>query len=197
VDFALNNNYTLKASEFAANAALHAARAKKAEHLPTLTGQITYFDNSSDSVAVDQETNERKPFSNDSDGHVFLLKLDMPLYSGGRISSQRREAYERYNASYETWIGTRRNTVQSTRSFHLAMSTDVARVNARRASIVSAQSALDATQAGYDVGTRTVVDVLEAQRILYSAMRDYANARYDYVRDMLLINPPAPTKSGN
>ena len=92
---------------------------------------------------------------------------------------------------------------------------DVARVNARRLSIVSSQSALDATTAGYEVGTRNVVDVLNAQNTLFQAIRDYANARYDYVNNLLrlkqqagllspedvyrldaeLVPPPAPTAS--
>ena len=74
-----------------------------------------------------------------------------------------------------------RNTIQNTRSLHLAVVTDVARVAARRQAIISAQSALDATTAGYEVGTRNVVDVLQAQRILFNAKRDYADTRYTYV----------------
>ena len=69
----------------------------------------------------------------------------------------------------------------------MAVGTDVERVKARKQSIVSAQSALDATQAGYEVGTRNVVDVLNAQQILYRAIRDYANTRFDYVQDSLRL----------
>jgi len=60
-------------------------------------------------------------------------------------------------------------------------------VKARKQSIVSAQSALDATTAGYEVGTRNVVDVLNAQRVLYLAIRDYASTRFDYVEHMLRL----------
>jgi outer membrane protein len=93
---------------------------------------------------------------------------------------------------------------------------DVSRVAARKQSIVSSRSALDATQAGYEVGTRNVVDVLNAQNTLFSSERDYANSRYDYIIDMMqlkeqagLLSPedvnkldaalepaPAPTASG-
>lgn len=68
-------------------------------------------------------------------------------------------------------------------------------VKARKLNIVSARSALDATEAGYEVGTRNVVDVLNAQRALYAAMRDYSNARYDYVLDMLKLKQNAGTLS--
>ena len=68
---------------------------------------------------------------------------------------------------------------------------DVARVAARKQSIVSSRSALDATQAGYEVGTRNVVDVLNAQNTLFSTQRDYANSRYDYILDILRLKEQA------
>ena len=101
------------------------------------------------------------------------------------------------------------------RSLHLTVLSDVAQVAARKQSIVSSKSALDATQAGYEVGTRNVVDVLNAQNTLFAAQRDYANSRYDYILNMLrlkeqagllspedvyrldssLVEPPPPTAS--
>ena len=67
------------------------------------------------------------------------------------------------------------------------------RVKARKQTIVSTSSALDATQAGYEVGTRNIVDVLQAQRTLYNSIRDYANSRYDYVLNMLKLKRAAGT----
>jgi outer membrane protein len=68
---------------------------------------------------------------------------------------------------------------------------DVSRVAARRQSIISSRSALDATQAGYEVGTRNVVDVLNAQNTLFAAERDYANSRYDYINNILSLKEQA------
>ena len=73
------------------------------------------------------------------------------------------------------------------------VNTDVSRVLAQKQSIRSAQAALEATEAGYDAGTRTIVDVLSAQQALYGAKRDYANARYDYVFDLLQLKQAAGT----
>ena len=84
-----------------------------------------------------------------------------------------------------------RDTIQFTRSLHLFVTTDVQRVKARKQAIVSAQSALDATTAGYEVGTRNVVDVLNAQQVLFTAIRDYANTRYDYVVRLLRLRKQA------
>ena len=123
------------------------------------------------------------------------MTLTIPLYSGGGVSSQRREAYERYNATLQNEIDTRRTTIQATRSLHLNVMTDVQRVKARARSITSTRSALEATEAGYEVGTRNIVDVLQSRRSLYAAIRDYANSRYDYVINMLKLKQQAGTLS--
>ena len=69
----------------------------------------------------------------------------------------------------------------------------MAQVEARRQAIVSAQSALDATQAGYEVGTRNIVDVLNTQNTLYSAKRNYTSARIDYILNTLRLHRVAGT----
>lgn len=69
--------------------------------------------------------------------------------------------------------------------------TNAARVDARQQSIVSAQSALKATQAGYEVGTRNIVDVLVAQQAVYRARRNFANTRYDYILSMMRLKQVA------
>jgi outer membrane protein len=135
------------------------------------------------------------PTGTENNEGVFGLSLNMPLYSGGRISSERRQAYEQFNASRETEIDTRRTVVQATRSLHITVMTDVQRVKARQQAIVSTKSALEATQAGYEVGTRNIVDVLQARRALYSSIRDYANSRYDYVINLLKLKQQAGTLS--
>ncbi|MCZ6829130.1 MAG: TolC family protein, partial [Gammaproteobacteria bacterium] len=105
--------------------------------------------------------------------------------------ANRRRAAQNYIAARENRINLMRNTVTNARSLHMTVVSDVSRVAARGQSITSSQSALDATTAGYEVGTRNVVDVLDAQNILFSAKRDYANARYDYITNVLLLKQQA------
>ena len=64
-------------------------------------------------------------------------------------------------------------------------------MKARKQAITSAESALKATQAGYDVGTRNIVDVLVAQRTLFQAKRNFSNARYDYILSMMRLKQVA------
>jgi len=90
-------------------------------------------------------------------------------------------------------VATKRRIFQDTRSSYLTTVTDTARVQARQRAIISATSALEATEAGYDAGTRNIVDLLNAQRDLYRAQRDFANIRYDYVLNSLRLKEAAGT----
>ncbi|MEE4661290.1 MAG: TolC family outer membrane protein [Halieaceae bacterium] len=216
VDFALDHNFRLSAASYLEEAARQNARAFASEHLPTVSGRISYSDTETRGTRT-EDPPSLFLISPDADREleVYQVRVDVPLFSGGRISAQRRQAAQEYIAARENRINLMRNTVTDTRSLHMTVINDVARVNARRLSIVSSQSALDATTAGYEVGTRNVVDVLNAQNTLFQARRDYANARYDYVNNLLrlklqagllspedvyrleaqLVAPPAPTAS--
>ena len=186
VELAVSGNYKLKVAEYASDAAREASEARKWAHLPTVRGQLSLVDNSSD-TSYDQKqgtlaaTNPHFQGYNDVQGNSISLVLEAPLWTGGAIGSQRRQAYEQYLSASDTRTAVMRDTIQNARSAHVGVTVTADRVKARKQAIVSAQSALDATTAGYEVGTRNVVDVLNAQRILYSAIRDYANTRYDYI----------------
>jgi outer membrane protein len=121
------------------------------------------------------------------------LQLRIPLYSGGLTSSQVRESYSRLGQTEQQREGLRRQVVENTRNLHRAVNTDVEQVQARRQSIISNQSAVEATEIGYQVGTRNIVDVLDAQRQLYTSVRNYNNSRYDYILDNLRLKQAAGT----
>ncbi len=191
VDLAVNGNFSLKAAGYAAEAARQGSQGSRSQHLPKLSGQFTAMNTHNDGDYDDNVAGTGFPAAADVEGKSISIQLQMPLYAGGAISSQRRQSYERYIAARETHTSVLRNTVQLARSLHLAVTTDVERVKARKQAIVSAQSALDATTAGYEVGTRNVVDVLNAQQLLYRAVRDYANTRYDYVVKLLRLRQQA------
>lgn len=199
VSFALQNNFRIKTTAYARDAAYQLAKEKKYEHAPKLGAQLGYTasyatttqDSKNPAAGADNPTT----YSNDVTGPAVSLNLTVPLYSGGYTSASRRQAYEQYNRAQETYAGEVRRTVQTTRALHLQTTVDVATVKARQLAIVSSKSAYEATQAGYEVGTRNIVDVLNVQQSLFSALRDYANARYDYVVNMLKLKNQAGTLS--
>ncbi len=196
VDFALENNFNLQAARHAEEAARQNATANRMGHAPTISGSYAYNNYSTNGeFTSDPGTGFETPPDSKLEDQVWRISLEMPLYSGGAISAQRRQSAQEYNAARENLINLTRNTVTSTRSLHMTVLSDISRVQARKQSIVSSQSALDATQAGYEVGTRNVVDVLNAQNTLFIAQRDYYNSRYDYIANMLRLKEQAGTLS--
>jgi outer membrane protein len=192
VDFALGSNFSLAAARHQEEAARQTAKADKLEHAPTVTGGYDYSDfTTNGDFTIRPETGFETPPDNTQERSVWTLRVDMPLYSGGAISARRRQSAQEYNASRQNLINLTRNTVTNTRSLHMTVISDVSRVEARKKSIISSQSALDATQAGYEVGTRNVVDVLNAQNTLFIAQRDYSNSRYDYIINMMRLKEQA------
>ncbi|MEP5320701.1 TolC family protein, partial [Marinobacter alexandrii] len=168
------------------------AKANKLEHAPTVSGQYSYSDFTVDGdLTRKPETEFDTSPNNDTELNTWTIRVDVPLYSGGAISANRRKAAQEFNAARENRINLSRNTVTNTRSLHMTALSDVSRVAARKQSIVSSQSSLDATQAGYEVGTRNVVDVLNSQNILNAAQRDYANSRYDYILTVMRLKEQA------
>ena len=117
----------------------------------------------------------------------MALKLELPLYTGGLTSANRRQAKYQYLRAQDDKRFTERDVLKGTSNLVRVVQTHVAEVKAQNQSIRSAQSALDATQAGYEAGTRTIVDVLNAQRSLYQAKRNYADARFNYILDSLRL----------
>ena len=192
VDFSLANNFLLEAAEYREEAARQTAMANKMEHAPKVSGGYEYSDFDVDgSRSVKPDTGVVTQPNSSQEQHLWQVRVDLPLYSGGAISANRRRAAQEFNAAREERINLSRNIVTNTRSLHMTVISDVSRIAARKQSITSSKSSVDATQAGYEVGTRNVVDVLNAQNVLFSAERDYANARYDYVLNMMRLKEQA------
>ena len=122
-----------------------------------------------------------------SDRTSLTLSVTIPLYTGGATSSRRRAAEYNVIAAQESLKLTKRQLTQNIRNAYRRVNTDVLVIAQRDQSITSAQSALDATELGAEVGTRNIVEVLRARENLYRALRQYAEARYNYIIDSLIL----------
>ncbi|MGB1221965.1 MAG: TolC family protein, partial [Alcanivoracaceae bacterium] len=120
-------------------------------------------------------------------GNSIGVEVNIPLFAGGALNSQRLQSSYQYQATEEQYRLTHRNISQNARSLTQVVAANAQRVGARRQALVSAKSVLQATQSGYEVGTRNAVDLLNAQQRLFQAQSDYANARYDYILDSLRL----------
>ena len=186
VSFSLAGNYQLKTAKLGKDASYNQAKAATAELLPKITFNANYSNRDSDGTTTAYLPGGDRisdTFAN-SDGHSFSVNLSMPIWSSG-INAGRRQYKQQSIASSENFEVAKRNTVQTARTRHQLVITNAARVKARKQAITSAESALGATQAGYEVGTRNIVDVLASQRSVFQAKRNYANARYDYIFAMM------------
>lgn len=195
VDKATADNLQLRAMEYAVVAAEHDLRTRKSGHAPTVDAVAQYQRGDNDALGFMNRGPGSPTYSGRAQQTVIGLQLNIPLYTGGAISSQVRQgAYQLVQAEH-LQESLRRQVVQDARNLHRAVNTDVEQVQALKQTIISSQSAVEATEIGYEVGTRTIVDVLDAQRLLFAAVRNYNNARYDYIVNNLRLQQTAGSLS--
>jgi outer membrane protein len=133
----------------------------------------------------------------DFDNRGVALNLEVPLFAGLSRQAGVRQSASLRERSRALLEGTRREVERVTRDAFLGVTSGVGQVQALRLAVASNQTALKATEAGLRVGTRTIVDVLTIQRILYGAERDYARARYDYLLSVLRLKQAAGRLQAN
>ena len=196
VKLALANNFQLKASRLSTTAAKNNARASGSAHLPKIdiVGRAT---RSSSRQGKFGGFIQNPLYDLESDNRQYQIQVSLPLFAGGAISSSRRQAYAQYDRSKEQSLFTERSVIREVRSNHFNVQTQSANVTARRQALKSSESALEATKIGFEVGTRNVVDLLQSERGLYAAQRDYAKSRYDYIISVLRLKSSVGSLSPN
>ncbi len=133
--------------------------------------------------------------ASDSDTSSIGLQLNVPLYLGGGTTSRTRQARFDFEKAQQNLDRERRAVKRQVRNAYRGVVSSISRVKALKATTVSAKSALKATEAGLEVGTRTMVEVLAEQRNLYRARRDYSRVRYDYILNGLQLKLAAGSLS--
>lgn len=195
VALALSNNPTLRARAEALAAAEKDVGTARAGHFPTLSASASYGDNASwgDSTRRSPLPITDSSFGNSSTGPSYGLTLSVPIFSGFATQSRVRQALFQRDAAADQLEQQKRLITRNTRGAYRNLIAGSAEVEARRLAVVSAQSAYEAGEAGLEVGTRTIVDVLIAQQQLFNAQRDYARARHAYLVNLLRLKQAAGT----
>ena len=191
VKIAMDQNARLTSSRLAADITRQNVSSERGGHLPSLdlVASRSSFDIQSDLIT----NGVSNPNDSDAVDTTISLQLTVPIYSGGATSSRVRQAQYRHQAARERLERTARQTERETRDAYLGVNSEVARVRSLRQAVESAKTALQATEAGYEVGTRTSVDVLEARRRLFESQTNYARSRYDYLLNVLKLQLAAGT----
>ncbi|MCG3865014.1 MULTISPECIES: outer membrane channel protein TolC [unclassified Photobacterium] len=183
VKTAQTENLTLLASRIGQDISRDNISLAESGHLPTLSFTTGYSYDKTASISPDEGT------------LTAGIKMDLPVYSGGDTSSKVKQAQYGYVAASEELEGQYRTVVKDVRNYYNNINAQIGAIHAYQQSVISAKSALEATEAGFDVGTRTIVDVLDSTRRLYQANSQLANSRYDYILAQLQLKQAVGTLS--
>ena len=181
------SSLAIAAAEYNLEASRKNLKARKSDHLPTIDFSGGWNHNVTAPIVSQGIQIGGGAFDRTS----LALSLSIPIYSGGAVSSRKRAAEYNVISAQEALNLTERQLTQNIRNAYRRVNTDVLVIAQRQQSITSAQSALDATELGAEVGTRNIVEVLRARENLYRALRQYADARYNYVLDSLILRQVA------
>ena len=185
VNISLEQNLSLISSRLGAEIARDNVRVAIGGHLPTLdlvAGRSYQRQGVNETIAGE-------PFGYDSyfNDRQIGLQLTVPIFSGGFTQSKVRQTQYLWIAAKEAVVQSSRATERQARDAYLGVISGIARVQALRQALESSQTALKATEAGYEVGTRTAVDVLNSRKTLVQAKTDYSGSRYDYIVSVLQL----------
>ncbi len=187
-EVALSQNPSLWMAKTAVDNAEQVIELQKIGHYPTLDviGQKRYTSNSGGSSNnVSSQTHQ----------DTLALELNVPIYSGGSVLSKTREAEHRLSEAMQNEEQRRREIQRQSREYYNSVISGISRVKALKQAVVSNEKALESTEAGYKVGTRTTVDVLNVRRDLFRARRNHSQSRYDYILNTLRLKSAAGTVS--
>lgn len=177
---AVQQNYAVIAAMNAAEGLRKQIEVTRSGHYPTLELQAAY--------GIDRTNAD---LGSDVNAREIGLELNVPLYQGGGVTSRVRQAQYDYEAAREVLDRERRSVNADIRNAYRGVISSISRVHALKATMVSSKSALDSTQAGYEVGTRTLVDVLTVQSQMFDATRNYLSSRYQYIINAALLKQRA------
>ena len=177
---ALSESPTLKAQQANLEAAEHNVGTARSGHYPTVGLRASY------GKAIPGLYDPDFIGRNEPSTSVGLA-LNIPIFSGFATQANVRSSLAQRDAAADGVEQTRRAIERNTRNYYQEVVAGISAVEARRLALVSAQSAYEASQVGLEVGTRTVLDVLNNQRMLFSAQQAYAQAKYNFLLSRLML----------
>lgn len=193
IDLAMGQNLSLVSSRFDEEIARDEISFRRTGHYPTIELVANYQSSDTDITNQTVDGVAFPDFAVDNQNDSIGIEFSLPIFAGGRTSSRVREAVYLHRASKEQLQRIARETERQTRDAYLGVLSEISRVNALEQAVKSSRTALEATQAGFEVGTRTIVDVLNSQRSLYIAITNFYQSRYTYIGNVLRLKLAAGT----
>ena len=193
VQMAIDNNPALQAKAYQLQSAEADIQTARSGHWPTIYLGGNYGDTNTDGSTTDNIEDITRNFESNSQSRSIGVTLNVPIFSGGATQSGVRQAIALRDVTQDELVQQRRALERNTRNAYQALVAGISEIEARRLALFSARSALDASQVGLEVGTRTVLDVLTNQQNLFTAQQALAQARYNYLQNLLLLQQAAGT----
>jgi outer membrane protein len=191
VTHALDQNLRVVSARLATDIAKQDVSVARAGHLPSIDIVASRQDQDFDGTQVGRnvvgETTPRSPADQTQKDDSIGVQVTVPIYSGGATSSRVRQRVYLHRAARERLERTNRETERAARDAYLGVLSEMSRVRASKQALESSRTALQATEAGFEVGTRTTVDVLQSRRQLFDAQTTYSRSRYDYILNVLQL----------
>jgi outer membrane protein len=200
VQVSLDQNLALMSSRITADIALDEVGVQRGNRLPTLRLTGSYSESQSDTTRTNLLANGAinvNPSTAQPEGYNLSLNFTVPLFTGGFNSSRVQQAVYQHRAALQSLERVARQTERETRDAYLGVIAEVARVRALDRAVQSSETALQATEAGFEVGTRTTVDVLVSQNTLVRSRTNFARSRYDYMLNVLRLQQAAGSLSAD
>ncbi|MCD6055759.1 MAG: tolC 2 [Gammaproteobacteria bacterium] len=186
VGIAEKQNFTLRAQRYAAEAAEANINVQRAGHLPTLEAEAALSRNKNDLNGLGAV---------DDTGSQVGLVLSLPIFEGGLVMSQTREALAQYDVAKAAEEEEYRSTIKNTRQNYNNVVSGISKINADRQFIRSAESSLQTTEESFKVGTRTIIDVLDSVSELTQAQQLHAEDQYQYLLNTISLKQAVGTLS--
>ena len=194
VNTSLERNLNFLSAQLGTEIARSEVKVQRSGHYPTIGVQAQKRVSESDSFRSDSG-GDFNPADTENINEGIGVQVTVPIFSGGQTSSRVRQAVAQHRATKEKLERVGRETTRNARDSYLGVISGIATVKALQQSVKSSATALQATEAGYEVGTRTTVDVLDARRRLYSSQRNLAVSKYDYLKNIIQLKQAAGTLS--
>ncbi|HEY4445135.1 MAG TPA: TolC family outer membrane protein [Steroidobacteraceae bacterium] len=195
VDMALQQNLSLVSSRLAADIARENISSARGGHYPSLDLVGSRYKLTTNGVDTFTDGTPAGGTTLDQQQRTIGLQLTFPIYAGGMVSSQVRQAVYLHRAAKERVERVARQTEHDARDSYLGVLSEISRVKALRRAVESNATSLRATESGYEAGTRTAVDVLQSRQLWVQAQTDYSRSRYDYMLNVLKLQQAAGTLS--
>ena len=180
----LTNNYLIIEAKNRLEAADANTKSKSSNYLPKIDLNANANRRTSKQYTFDGvDSNIDLPFTipTETENRIYSIQFSMPLFTSGLNNSQRRQALLQEVKSEEQLILVERGIVQQIRTLHTALRTSELNIASLKSAVESSKDALEATKLGYELNSRNLIDLLQAEKNYSESINNLSQATYGFI----------------